>query len=51
MRTATTARRRTAARYPNAAEPMYFVDKLMDRILSAAAYVGTVTILFFLLTM
>ena len=37
--------------YPNAVEPTYFLDKIIDGILAVATVMGTVTILFFLLTM
>lgn len=37
--------------YPNAADPGYFAEKVVDGILSAAAAMGTLTILFFLITM
>ena len=37
--------------YPNAVEPGYFLDKLIDGILATATVMGSVTILFFLLTM
>ena len=37
--------------YPNAAEPTYFLDKVIDGILAMATVMGSVTILFFLLTM
>ena len=37
--------------YPNAVEPTYFLDKLIDGILAMATVMGSVTILFFLLTM
>lgn len=36
---------------PNAAEPRYFIDKLIDGVLSFAIGMGILTILFFLLTM
>ena len=37
--------------YPNAAEPSYFLDKVLNGILAMATVMGTVTIFFFLLTM
>ena len=37
--------------YPNAAEPGYFVDRLLDGITAMAICVGVVTVLFFLATM
>jgi len=39
------------ARYPNAASPSYYIDKLIDGILSAVTVAGIVTVLFFLITM
>ena len=36
---------------PNAAEPGYFLDKLLDGILAVATGMGTLTIIFFLITM
>lgn len=37
--------------YPNAVEPTYFLDKLVDGALALATVMGSVTIFFFLLTM
>lgn len=37
--------------YPNAADPRYFVDKLVDGILAVATGMGAVTIFFYLITM
>lgn len=37
--------------YPNAAEPRYFMDKLIDGMLTLATVMGSLTIFFFLLTM
>ena len=37
--------------YPNAVEPHYFMDKLIDGMLALATVMGSVTIFFFLLTM
>lgn len=37
--------------YPNAADPEYFIDKLVDGILAVVTSMGTVTFFFFLLTM
>ena len=36
--------------YPNAAEPNYFLDKVIDGMLALATVMGSVTIFFFLLT-
>ena len=36
---------------PNAAEPQYFIDRLVDGALAVATGMGTMTILFFLITM
>lgn len=36
---------------PNAAEPQYFIDKLVDGALAVATSMGTLTIIFFLITM
>ena len=36
--------------YPNAADPNYFLDKVIDGMLALATVMGTVTIFFFLLT-
>ncbi len=36
---------------PNAADPSYFIDKLVDGILAIATGMGTVTFFFFLFTM
>ena len=36
--------------YPNAADPTYFLDKLVDGLLSAATCMGCITIFFFLVT-
>mgnify|MGYP003293381908 CR=1 FL=1 len=36
---------------PNAAEPQYFIDKLVDGALAIVTSMGTLTILFFLITM
>ena len=35
-------------RYPNAADPQYFLDKLVDGILAVAACMGTVTVFLYL---
>ena len=35
---------------PNAAEPQYFIDRLVDGALAVATGMGTMTILFFLIT-
>ena len=37
--------------YPNAADPSYFIDKLVDGLLSVATCLGSITIFFFLATM
>ena len=37
--------------YPNAAEPGYFADRILDGITALAICVGVVTVLFFLATM
>lgn len=36
---------------PNAADPSYFIDKLVDGLLSLATCMGSITIFFFLATM
>ena len=36
--------------YPNAAEPSYYLDKAIDIMLAVATGMGTVTALFFLVT-
>ena len=51
MHAVTRNRTRTAPAYPNAADRQYYVEKLVDSILSAAICVGIITILFFLITM
>lgn len=35
--------------YPNAADPQYFIDKLVDGALAVATGMGTLTIFFFLI--
>lgn len=37
--------------YPNAAEPGYFAEKLLDGLTALASCIGVVTVLFFLATM
>ncbi len=37
--------------YPNAAEPRYFAEKLLDAVTSAFTCLGIITVLFFLMTM
>ncbi len=37
--------------FPNAAEPQYFIDKLVDGALAVATSMGTMTIIFFLITL
>jgi hypothetical protein len=37
--------------YPNAADPQYFIDKLVDGALAVATSMGTLTIIFFLITL
>lgn len=34
--------------YPNAADPQYFIDKLVDGALSVATGMGALTVFFFL---
>ena len=51
MQVATRNAKRTAPAYPNAADHRYFLEKLVDGLLSAAICVGVVTIMFFLITM
>lgn len=36
--------------YPNAVDPHYFTDKLIDGMLALATVMGSLTIFFFLLT-
>lgn len=36
--------------YPNAADPNYFINKLVDGILSVATCMGSITVFFFLVT-
>lgn len=36
---------------PNAADPQYFINKLVDGILAVTTGMGTLTIFFFLITM
>ena len=36
--------------YPNAAEPSYYVNKVIDVMLAVATGMGTITTLFFLVT-
>ena len=36
--------------YPNAADPTYFLDKLVDGLLSLATCMGCITIFLFLVT-
>ena len=36
--------------YPNAAEPEYFAEKLLDGITAAVSCMGTVTLLIYILT-
>lgn len=51
MNAVQTTRHQIARRYPNAANRRYFLDKAADLLLSAAICVGTITILFFLVTL
>ena len=37
--------------YPNAAEPRYYMNRLLDGLLSVATCMGCVTVFFFLITM
>ena len=37
--------------YPNAAEPQYFLDRMVEGALAVATSMGTLTIIFFLITM
>ena len=37
--------------YPNAAEPTYFLDKLMDGMLAVVTGMGSVTFFLFLVTL
>lgn len=37
--------------YPNAADPGYFIDRLIDGTLAVVTAMGGMTILFFLITM
>ncbi len=37
--------------YPNAADPQYFIDRLVDGALAVATSMGTLTIVFFLITL
>ena len=51
--TNTTARprpRRKAARYPNAATKRQIIDRLVDRLLCSAAWIGLVTAILLLAT-
>ena len=43
--------RRKGYAYPNAAEPGYFADRILDGLTALAICVGVVTVLFFLATM
>lgn len=38
-------------RYPNAAQPQYYLDKLVDGALAIVTSMGAMTIIFFLITM
>lgn len=37
--------------YPNAAEPGYFAQKLLDCITAVVTGIGAITVMFFLMTM
>ena len=37
--------------FPNAADPGYFIDRLVDGILSVVTCMGTITVFFFLVTL
>lgn len=51
MQAVTSPKHPRAARYPNAADRHYFLDRLASTVLSAAICLGVVTIGFFLITM
>lgn len=44
------ARRIQPYAYPNAAEPSYFVRKLLDTVTAAVTCIGTITLMFYFLT-
>lgn len=44
------ARRIRRYAYPNAAEPSYFAQKLLDGVTAAVTCMGTVTVLMYFLT-
>lgn len=44
------ARRIQPYAYPNAAEPSYFVRKLLDTVTAAVTCMGTITLMFYFLT-
>lgn len=46
-----TAYRHYRRPYPNAADPQYFLTKLVNGMLSAATCMGCATVVFFLLTL
>lgn len=46
-----TAYRHYRRPYPNAAEPQYYLDRLVDSALAVATGMGCITILFFLVTL
>lgn len=37
--------------YPNAADPTYFIDRLVDGMLAVVTGMGSITFFFFLVTM
>ena len=37
--------------YPNAADPSYFIDKLVDGMLAVVTGLGSITFFFFLVTL
>ena len=44
------ARRIRRYAYPNSAEPSYFVQKLLDTVTAAVTCMGTITLMFYFLT-
>lgn len=43
--------RQYARPYPNAADPQYYIDKLVDGVLAVVTGMGAITIFLFLITM
>lgn len=37
--------------YPNAADPQYYIDKLVDGVLAVVTGMGAITVFLFLITM